>query len=95
MYKKYPNGMIALADNKGTTWHSGAYGHEVSEHVIGAWQIYQHSKDLDFLRKCYEGYFREMFWEGIPQFYMNDFEVRAILAKMAQLLAMKKTKTTG
>lgn len=92
MYKKYPNGMIALADNKGTTWHSGAYGHEVSEHVIGAWQIYEHSKDLDFLRKCYEGYFREMFWEGIPQFFMNDFEVRAILAKMAQLTGNEKDK---
>ncbi|MDD7987326.1 hypothetical protein PQO01_20425 [Lentisphaera marina] len=89
-YKKSRNGHIALADNKGTTWHSGAYGHETSEHVIGAWQIYEHSNDLNFLRNCYEGYFREMFWEGIPQFFMNEFEVREILAKMAKLTGNEK-----
>ena len=28
-YKRSPNGSIALADNKGTTWHSGVYGNEL------------------------------------------------------------------
>ena len=91
-YKKSKNGHIALSDNKGTTWHSGAYGNETSEHVIGAWQIYEHSKDLDFLRKCYEGFYREMFWEAIPQFFMNEFEVREILAKMAELTGNEKDR---
>lgn len=92
MYQKSSNGHIALSDNKGTTWHSGAYGHELSEHVAGAWQIFQQSNDLDFLRNCYEGYYREMFWEGIPQFYMNEFEVREILAEMARLTGNEKDR---
>lgn len=84
------NGRIALADNKGTTWHSGAYGHETSEHVIGAWQIYQQSNDLSFLKDCYEGFYREMFWNGLPTFFMNEFEVRECLAEMAKLTGNKK-----
>ena len=54
-YRKSRNGAIALSDNKGTTWHSGVYGGEISEHVLGAWQIYQHTGDVEFLRDCYAG----------------------------------------
>lgn len=84
-YQKSPNGSIALADNKGTTWHSGVYGNELSEHVQGAWQIYQHTGDVEFLRDCYEGYFREVFRERIAPFFSNHFEVAEALIAMARL----------
>jgi hypothetical protein len=84
-YRKTPNGHILLSDNKGTTWHSGAYGANLSEHVLGAWQIYQHSGDTVFLRECYDGYFRKVFWNGIIPFAMNQFEVAEVLERMAGL----------
>ena len=84
-YRKSPDGVIALADNKGTTWHSGVYGNELSEHVLGAWQIYQHTGDVAFLKDCYEGYFREVFYERISPFFSNHFEVAAALSEMARL----------
>jgi hypothetical protein len=84
-YRKSPDGAVALADNKGATWHSGVYGMELSEHVLGAWQIYQHTGDVEFLRDCYEGYFREVFRERIASFFSNHFEVAATLIAMARL----------
>ncbi len=84
-FRRYPNGAIALADTKGTTWHSGVYGLELSEHVLGAWQIYRHTGDTTFLRDCYEGYFREVFRKVIPPFFSNHFEVAEALAAMARV----------
>ena len=84
-YRETPNGLILLSDNKGTTWHSGAYGAELSEHILGAWQIYQHTGDVAFLRECYEGYFRKVFWKRLAGFAMNDFEVAYVLGRMAEL----------
>ena len=84
-YRENPNGLIMLSDNKGIGWHSGAYGGELAEHVIGAWQIYQHTGDLNFLRDCYEDYFQKVFWKRLLGFAMNDFEVISILQKMANL----------
>ena len=89
-YRKSPNGIIAFADNKGTAWHSGVYGVEHSEHVRGAWQIYQHTGDVEFIRDCYQGYFREVFWDGIPSFFGNHFAVSEILAEMARLVGPAK-----
>ena len=86
MYRDTPNGAIMLSDNKGISWHSGAYGGELAEHVLGAWQIYEHSGDLVFLRKCYEGYFRKVFWKRLGGFAMNEFEVAETLVRMAVLL---------
>lgn len=84
-YRRSHDGVIALPDNKGTTWHSGVYGNEVSEHVLGAWKIYQHTGDVDFLRDCYEGYFRQIFREQIAPFFSNHFEVAEVLIAMARL----------
>ena len=84
-YRRSSNGVITLADNKGTSWHSGVYGPELSEHVLGAWQVYQHSGDVEFLRDCYEGYFREVFRERISPFFSNQFEVAEALIGMARL----------
>ena len=84
-YRQLPNGLILLSDNKGTTWHSGSYGGELAEHVLGAWQIYEHTNDLKFLRDCYDGYFRKVFWKSFLGFSMNDFEVVSVLQKMAKM----------
>ena len=84
-YRKSPDGVVALADNKGTMWHSGVYGNELSEHVLGAWQIYQHTGDVGFVRDCYENYFREVFRERIAPFFSNHFEVAEALIAMARL----------
>lgn len=84
-YRTSSDGVISLADNKGTTWHSGVYGNELSEHVLGAWQIYEHTGDVEFLRDCYEGYFREVFRERITPFFSNHFEVAEVLISMASL----------
>jgi hypothetical protein len=89
-YRETPNGLIMLSDNKGIGWHSGSYGAELSEHVLGAWQIYQHTGDLEFLRNCYEGYFKKVFWKRIVGFAMNDFEVGGVLEKMAELTGHEK-----
>lgn len=78
-------GIIMLSDNKGINWHSGAYGTELSEHVLGAWQIYQHTGDKEFLRKCYEGYFRKVFWRKMIGFAMNDEQVGDTLDQIAAL----------
>ncbi|MAQ88291.1 MAG: hypothetical protein CMM03_00365 [Rhodopirellula sp.] len=84
-YRETANGIRMLSDNKGISWHSGAYGGETSEHIRGAWQIYQHTGDVTFLKKCYEGHFRKLFWERLSLFAMNSFEVAEILEKMAEL----------
>ena len=85
-FRELDNGIRLLSDNKGTTWHSGAYGAETSEHVLGAWQIYEHTGDLKFLEDCYEDHFEKLFRKRLHQMGMNQFEVAATLEKMARLL---------
>ena len=87
-FRETPNGVRMLSDNKGQAWHSGAYGPEMSEHVLGAWQIYQHTGDLEFLRNCYEGHFQRLFWRHPSGFAMNQFEVVATLEGTASLLGL-------
>jgi hypothetical protein len=84
-YREKPNGLRLLSDNKGVSWHSGAYGPETSEHVLGAWQIYEHTGDVGFLKECYEDHFRTLFWNGITGFGMNHLEVADRLESMARL----------
>ncbi len=84
-YREVDGGLRMLSDNKGISWHSGAYGGEASEHVLGAWQIYEHSGDVNFLKECYEGHFSKLFWEKVPGFFMSEFEVADVLEKMARL----------
>ena len=85
-FRELPNGIRMISDNKGTAWHSGAYGAETSEHVLGAWQIYQHTGDLGFLDNCYNDHFEKLFRNQISGFAMNEFEVASALEKMASLL---------
>ncbi|MBH57166.1 MAG: hypothetical protein CMJ82_08290 [Planctomycetaceae bacterium] len=84
-YRELENGIRMLSDNKGIAWHSGAYGGETSEHVLGAWQIYQHTGDVEFLKACYEGHFRKLFWRRLTSFAMNNFGVARTLERMAEL----------
>ena len=85
-FRELPNGIRMLSDNKGTTWHSGAYGGEMSEHVLGAWQIYEHTGDVEFLRASYEDHFEKLFRKRLTNFAMNEFEVAETLARMASVL---------
>ena len=84
-FRQTGNGNRLLSDNKGTSWHSGAYGNETSEHVLGAWQIYQHTGDINFLKDCYEGHFKKLFEHFVPSFAMNEFDVAEALKKIAAL----------
>ena len=84
-YRETPDGLRLLSDNKGISWHSGAYGAETSEHVLGAWQIYEHTGDKEFLKECYEDHFSSLFWKKLPSMAMNQFEVADVLEKIARL----------
>lgn len=84
-YRELPNGIRLLSDNKGITWHSGAYGGETAEHVLGAWQIYEHTGDIEFLKACYEDHFAKLYEKRLGGFAMNHFEVAETLQKMARL----------
>ena len=84
-FRELPDGLRLISDNKGVSWHSGAYGAETSEHVLGAWQIYEHTGDLGFLKECYEDHFKKLYWKRLSSFSMNEFEVAATLGKMAGL----------
>lgn len=89
-FRELADGLRMLSDNKGISWHSGAYGVETSEHVLGAWQIYQHTGDIDFLRECYNDHFAKLFEKRLPSFAMNQFEVAQTLEKMAVLTGNEK-----
>ncbi|MCH2059249.1 MAG: hypothetical protein MK183_01355 [Verrucomicrobiales bacterium] len=84
-YRELPGGLRLLSDNKGTTWHSGAYGPESSEHILGAWQIYEHTGDVEFLKECYNDHFAKLYQKRLGGFAMNEFEVAETLEKMATL----------
>ncbi|MDA7670268.1 hypothetical protein N8587_03060, partial [Akkermansiaceae bacterium] len=88
-FKESLNGARMISDNKGIAWHSGAYGPETSEHVLGAWQIYEHTNDVDFIRDAYDDHFKTLFHKHITGFAMNEFEVAETLEKMATILDKK------
>ena len=84
-FRELPNGIRMLSDNKGISWHSGAYGNETAEHVLGAWQIYEHTGDRAFLEACYQDHFGKLYRNGLAGFAMNEFEAADTLEKMAKL----------
>jgi hypothetical protein len=52
----------------GQGWNSGLYGgFNTNLHIPGAWQIYQHSGDLAFLRAAYDFY---------TELFDNDIGIR-------------------
>jgi hypothetical protein len=81
----YRNGS-KLPDNFGIDWASGVYGGEAISHVIGAWQIYEHSSNRTFLEKSYE-FYKELFWDGIDgKHFGYAYESVLCLNKMADIL---------
>tara|TARA_R110002096_G_scaffold54517_22_gene140692 strand:- start:7221 stop:9425 length:2205 start_codon:yes stop_codon:yes gene_type:complete len=85
-YRELPNGLRMISDNKGISWHSGAYGAETSEHVLGAWQIYEHTGDTEFLKACYKGHFEKLYRKRLSNFAMNEFELAETLEKMTRVV---------
>ena len=73
-----------LPDNKGIAWYSPVWG-TTTEHVIGAWQIYQHTGDVNFLHDCYDDYFRVLFQDGMLSHWGCHYDAAEHLREMAIL----------
>ncbi|MBT3201463.1 MAG: hypothetical protein HN350_16300 [Phycisphaerales bacterium] len=78
-----------LPDNKGIAWISPVWG-TTTEHVIGAWEIYQRTGDLQFIRDCYTGYFDELFKNGMAGHWGCNYDAARYLREMAILTGDKK-----
>ena len=74
----------ALPDNKGIAWFSPVWG-TTTEHVIGAWQIYQHTGDVDFLHDCYDDFFKVLFKDGMHGHWGCHYDAAEHLCEMARL----------
>jgi len=74
----------ALPDNKGIAWYSPVWG-ATTEHVIGAWRIYQHTGDVDFLHDCYDDYFKVLFKDGMLAHWGCHYDAAERLRAMAVL----------
>ncbi len=74
----------SLPDNKGIGWFSPVWG-TTTEHVIGAWQIYQHTGDLEFLHDCYDDYFKVLFKNGMHGHWGCNYDAAEVLREMAIL----------
>jgi hypothetical protein len=73
-----------LPDNMGQSWLSPVWG-TTTDHVIGAWDIYEHSGDLGFIEEVYEPYFKPLFWNGINNHWGARFDAVNCLKRMAIL----------
>ena len=71
-----------LPDNKGISWLS-PYWETAIEHVVGAWEIYQHTGDVQFVHDCYDDYFKPLFWNGAYDIWGAMYDGLACLQKMA------------
>jgi len=72
-----------LPDNMGQTWFS-PYWETAIEHVVGAWDIYEHTGDTHFLHACYEPYFKPLFWNGTYDIWGARYDGAECLKKMAR-----------
>ena len=68
----------------GIDWNSGCYGGpSTTAHIPGAWRIYHHSGDKDFLREAYE-FYRELLADGIKgEHFGYAMDAAICLSKMA------------
>ena len=73
-----------LPDNMGQSWLSPVWG-TTTDHVIGAWDIYEHSGDSGFIEDVYEPYFKPLFWNGINNHWGARFDAANCLKRMALL----------
>ena len=71
-----------LPDNMGQSWFS-PYWETAIEHVVGAWDIYEHTGDTNFLNACYVPYFKPLFWNGANDIWGAKYDGAESLKKMA------------
>ena len=73
----------------GQNWTSGVDGgSSVIKHIIGAWQIYQHSGDKDFLHQAYE-FYRGLYWDNPfngGKGWGKGYDCAKTLSKMARVI---------
>jgi len=75
-----------LPDNFGIDWSSGCYGPETIAHVIGAWQIFEHSGNMTYLAQAYD-FYKTLFWDGISGNHFGyAYDSVLCLNKMAAVL---------
>jgi len=75
-----------LPDNFGVNWASGVYGPSTIAHVLGAWQIFEHSADIHFLEQSYQ-FYKELYWEAINgKHWLYAYDAVLCLNKMAEIL---------
>ena len=84
----YARGAGLLPDNKGIAWFSPVWG-TTTEHVIGAWDIYQHTGDVKFLHDCYDDYFKILFKDGLAGHWGCNYDAARYLREMALLTGDK------
>ena len=81
-YRDGPN----LPDNFGIDWVSGVYGPSFIAHVIGAWEIFEHSGNMTYLSEAYNLY-KELLWDKIGgKHWMLAYDSVLSLNKMADVL---------
>lgn len=73
-----------LPDNMGQSWLSPVWG-PTTDHVIGAWDIYEHTGDLGFIEDIYEPYFKPLFWDGMLKHWGASYDAVECLKQMAIL----------
>lgn len=78
------------ADNIGKQWWSGLEG-GVTGHSVGAWKIYQHSGDLDFLAEAYE-FYRALMQNAVPGFWGQQYNAASCLSNMASTLGYSQAE---
>lgn len=75
-----------LPDNFGIDWVSGVYGSSAIAHIIGAWQIYEHSGNRTFLQQAYE-FYKDLYWDNIGgKHFGYAYDSVLCLNKMADVL---------
>ena len=82
-----------LPDNFGIDWASGVYGPETIAHIIGAWQVFEHSGNMDYLEKAYS-FYKELFWDEIGGNHFDyGYDSVLCLNKMAEVLGYSDDAT--
>jgi len=76
----------ALPDNFGTTWYSPGVWMNFVGTTEFAWQQYEQSGDVGFLREAYDELYRKLYWTGPQPCFGIDINALDALARMAAVL---------
>ena len=75
----------SLPETFGKAWRSPIYTPCLVGHIEPVWRIYQHSGDQSFLQELYP-FYREVFWDGIPDVFGAGLNAAGYLTQIAQVL---------